>query len=426
MAIKLGVDFGTTRTVVACADRGNYPVISFTDELGDARDWFPSVVADQGGELIFGFDALAVTSDPACTVVRSFKRLLADSDAVPGRVVRIGATEITLGELVTRFLVALREAILYRSNVPRSAKENDGVLSAVVATPANAHGAQRLLTLDAFRRAGFDVVSLLNEPSAAGFEYSHRHRDTFSSKRENVVVYDLGGGTFDASLVRMRERTHEVLATAGLNRLGGDDFDEALARLVLAHPSLSSESHTPQRARALERVRDQCREAKERLNPSSKKITIDLEAALESGAPMRERTIAVSEFYEACLPLVERTVEAMTPVIARLEGEPIEESMADVAGIYVVGGGSELPIVARALRHSFGRRVHRSPYPSATRTFGVFREANAGGEITFDPIFVPGTELPISRFRPAHDAAWISCGAQRRPLPISRMHGRGR
>ena len=71
---------------------------------------------------------------------------------------------------------------------------------------------------------------MLNEPSAAGFEYTHRHRNTLTSKREHVVVYDLGGGTFDASLVRMSRPAHEVVATAGINRLGGDDFDDVLAR----------------------------------------------------------------------------------------------------------------------------------------------------------------------------------------------------
>jgi molecular chaperone DnaK (HSP70) len=423
--MKLGVDFGTTRTVVACADRGNYPVVSFHDERGDAHDWYPSVVAEHGGELSFGFDALARAEE--ATVTRSFKRLLADSMAVPNKSVQIGSVTLGLGELVERFLVGLRVALETQSNLGaerspagktrKKAQPSPEPFRSVVAVPANAHGAQRFLTLEAFRRAGFAPVAMLNEPSAAGFEYTHRHRGTLTSKRDHVVVYDLGGGTFDASLVRMRGNRHEVLATAGVNHLGGDDFDDVLVALVCDAAKLARAELD---VHAVERLVDQCRDAKERLNPSSRRITIDLEHVL--GSPHPEAIVEVARFYEACTPLVERSIEAMVPVMARLpyaaDGAPAPDTGAqdDIAGIYVVGGASELPIVARALRQRFGRRVHRSPYPSAaiaiglaiacddeagfeladrySRTFGVFREGAAGGEITLDPIFTSETCLP--------------------------------
>jgi len=461
--VRLGIDFGTTRTVVACADRGNYPVLSFVDDQGDAHDWIPSLVAEHEGELRFGFDAVAAAGDTSYTTVRSFKRLLADAQAAPGRTVRIGSTEIALDELITRFLVATREAIFTRSNLasegasgktskPAAGKGDkagrgkrgkrddasapEAELRSVVAVPANASSAQRLVTLDAFRRAGFNPIAMLNEPSAAGFEYTHRHRDTLTSRRDHVVVYDLGGGTFDASLVRMRGRHHEVLATGGVNRLGGDDFDAVLVDLVLARAGLTRGGLS---ARALERLADACRDAKERLNPSSKKLVIDLDEALAldggaaaSPAGSSPVLVAVADFYEACAPLVERSIDAMVPVMSRLDGAVGQGRAADraaeapagdgasldddIAGIYVVGGASELPIVARALRQRFGRRVHRSPYPSAaiaiglaiacdeaagfeladrySRTFGVFRERRAGAEITFDPIFTHDVALP--------------------------------
>jgi molecular chaperone DnaK (HSP70) len=415
--VRLGIDFGTTRTVVACADRGNYPVLTFCDDAGDAHDWFPSVVAERDGELRFGFDALATASDPSFTAVRSFKRLLADAQTGPGKTVQVGSLAIAIDELVTRFLVAMKEAVLTRSNLPDELREGgDEGLRSVVAVPANASGAQRFVTLDAFRRAGFEPVAMLNEPSAAGFEYTHRHRDTLTSRRDHVVVYDLGGGTFDASLVRMRGRTHEVMATAGVNQLGGDDFDDVLLDLVLARTTLARAAIEP---RALERLLDQCRDAKERLNPSSRKISIDLEAALGAEAPAAMAVVTVADFYAACMPLVTRSIDAMVPVMARLDGAATEDGDAaldEIAGIYVVGGASELPLVARALRERFGRRVHRSPYPSAaiaiglaiacddvagfelsdrySRTFGVFREGHAGAAITFDPIFTSDTALP--------------------------------
>jgi molecular chaperone DnaK (HSP70) len=436
--MNLGVDFGTTRTVVACADRGNYPIVSFFDAAGDAHDYFPSLVAEQRGALRFGFDAAAAASDPSTTVVRSFKRLLSDPSAVPSAPVRIGGVEIAIDALLEQFLAALRDALVSKSNlVFSSAGPSQGrglgvkdaaKIRSVVAVPANAFGAQRLVTLDAFRRAGFAPVAMLNEPSAAGFEYTHRHRDTLTSKRDHVVVYDLGGGTFDASLVRMSGALHEVLATAGVNELGGDDFDGVMLDLVLAKAKIAPRDLSE---RAVGRVLDQCQAAKEGLNPSSRKITIDLEHALE--APCAEAVISVADFYEACAPLVARSIDAMIPVMTRLEsassgalgsrdGGAVPD---DVAGIYVVGGASELPIVGRALRDRFGRRVHRSPYASAAiaiglaiacdddasarrlaladhyaRTFGVFREGAAGREITFDPIFAPGTPLPANDQEP--------------------------
>jgi molecular chaperone DnaK (HSP70) len=415
--VRLGIDFGTTRTVVACCDRGNYPVLGFQDEAGDSTDWFPSVVAERDGELRFGFDALAAASDPTWTLIRSFKRLLSGPRASPDAVVEIGSTRFTVIELLTRFLEAFRDAILTRSNRPKRFAKDDHLV-AVVATPANAHGTQRFITLDAFRRAGFEVIALLNEPSAAGFEYTHRHRSTLNSRREHIVVYDLGGGTFDASLVHMNGRHHDAVATAGQGHLGGDDFDLVLSQLVLTTLKLHRDD-LPRRALSL--LTDQCREAKERLNPNSRRIVIDLEGPLGAAAPMPELTLAVTDFYEASVPLVEETIEAMRPVMALL-GESGNEPLTEIAGIYVVGGASSLPVVARVLRERYGRRVHRSPYPSAaiamglaiavdedagfelsdrlSRHFGVFREGKSGKEVVFDPIFDRDTRVPASHESP--------------------------
>ena len=414
--MQLGIDFGTTRTVVAFADRGNYPVVDFVDHEGDASSAIPSMVAARDGELRFGFDALAALGDPSFTVMPSFKRLFASPTVGPSHAVHIGDTAVPLGTLLTGFFEYVRDAILKRTaRRSRSAHGKAAPLRAAVAVPANALGAQRLATLDAFRRAGFEVAVMLNEPSAAGFEYTHRHRATLSSRRDLVVVYDLGGGTFDASAVRMTGATHEVLATAGIPRLGGDDFDEVLARTALLELDTDLDlAALPTRTARL--LLAQCRDAKERLHPNSRKMVIDLDAALGKLAPKPEVVLPVADYYDACLPLVERTIDAMVPVMTRFEEEAREPDLEGVAGIYVVGGGSELPVVGRVLRERFGRRVHRSPYPSAAvaiglaiaadgamqfalvdryaRTFGVFRERAAGREVTFDAIFAPDTALP--------------------------------
>ncbi len=424
MAVHLGIDFGTTRTAVACADRGNHPVVTFTDAAGDAVPWIPTLVAvpvaERDGELRYGLDAAAVAGDPSFQLVRSFKRVLGSIQAGPEQTVRVGSRDVPAADLVAGFLGHVREALFTRSDLKRSLARVTAPLRAAVAVPASSHGAQRLVTLDAFRRAGFEPLAMLNEPSAAGFEYTHRHRDTLSSKRDLVVVYDLGGGTFDASLVRMTGKRHEVLATAGVAQLGGDDFDAVLAEVALRRVGLTLGALEP---RVAQRVLDLCRVAKESLGTASRKVTLDLEAALGADAPQPEVTLAVTDYYEACAPLVERTIDAMVPLMKRLGDEACDEAsapdLAEIAGVYVVGGASELPVVARTLRERFGRRVHRSPYPAAAvaiglsiaadsaagfelldryaRTFGVLREASGGSEITFDPIFVPDTELPSAR-----------------------------
>ena len=229
--LRLGIDFGTTRTVVAWCDRGNYPVVSFVDDAGDAFECFPSVVAEKDGELRFGFDAERVAKSPDWNVVRSFKRLL--NDPSPEATIQVGGTLVRMVDLLAGFFGALADALRSHSNIAR-ALSRKGPLETFVAAPANAHSTQRFICLDAFRRAGFEVLGLLNEPSAAGFEYTHRHRNTLTSKKDHVVVYDIGGGTFDVSLLRMSGPLHEVIATAGINRLGGDDFDTVLADLVLS------------------------------------------------------------------------------------------------------------------------------------------------------------------------------------------------
>ncbi len=453
MALNLGIDFGTTRTAIACADRGNHPVVTFSDTRGDAVPWIPTLVAERDGELRFGLEALAAAEEASFRVVRSFKRLLGDPRAAADRWVTVGGRAMLLGDLVAGFLEHVRDALLTRSDVRRSLPPVGSPIPAAIAVPANAHGAQRLLTLDAFRRAGFEARMMLNEPSAAGFEYTHRHRDTLSSRRDLVVVYDLGGGTFDASLVRVSGRRHEVLATAGISQLGGDDFDAVLAELVLARVQLRRGDLD---GGAAERLLDVCRAAKEALNPASRKVTVDLESALGRGAPRPEVTLPVTAYYEACAPLVERTIEAMLPLVETLREEAQAPGLAEVAGIYVVGGAAELPVVARTLRERFGRRVHRSPYPAAavaiglsiaadatsgyqlvdrySRTFGVFREAERGSEITFDPIFTPETELPDPRgahrertrtYRAAHNVGhfrFFECSAfDERGLPRGDM-----
>ena len=394
--MRLGIDFGTTHTVVALVDRGNYPVVSF-----DGAEAIPSLVAarHEDGALRFGAGAAAVRHQPGWSVLRSVKRLL--NDASPTTEVAVGPHAFPFAEILAGFFSQLHRDLVTSSNAGLAVDEP---LEAAVSVPANASTAQRFLTLDAFRRAGFDVKALLNEPSAAGLEYAHRYRNTLTSKREHVVVYDLGGGTFDASLVKMSGRAHEVVTTCGIRHLGGDDFDETILALILEKAGL--ERLDPEK-RAL--LLEECSRHKETVGPNTKRFLVDL-SAIGGGS----LSLPIEEIYLACEPLVEASLDA----VARLLDEPgAGVSWDEVASLYVVGGAGAFPPVGRRLKERFGeRRVKRSPYPHAataiglaayldaeegwelterlTRHFGVFREAERGGTVAFDLIFEKDTPLP--------------------------------
>jgi molecular chaperone DnaK (HSP70) len=396
--MRVGIDFGTTHTVAAIVDRGNYPVVSF-----DGVDTWPSLVAaNAAGDLRFGLDAAAVRHDAEWSVLRSFKHLF--NNAGPQSEVTLGGRTHRLSALLAGFLVQLKSDLLHRSNVYLEPGER---IETAISVPANASSAQRFLTLDAFNTAGFDVVVLLNEPSAAGFEYAHRYRSTITGKREYVVIYDLGGGTFDASLVKMTGRWNEVVTSEGIQRLGGDDFDEVILELVLDAAKLHDLD-----TRTRDLLREECTARKEAVGPNTRRFLVDLSAADQPpfSCPM-------DDVYAACAPLVDHTMEVLARVLRDPARDTSQVDWAEIAGLYTVGGSGGFPLVGRMLRKAFGeKRVKRSPHPFAataiglaafldkeagyalserfSRHFGVFREADSGEGVYFDPILPKDLSLP--------------------------------
>jgi molecular chaperone DnaK len=411
--MKLGVDFGTTRVVVAAVDRGNYPLLSFETPDGTA-DWFPALAAirstGSGFEYRFGWDAWRARPEPGWILLRSLKRYL--HDAGPETTLPFDGS-ILLTDLLTGMTEALREAILQRirSRAFGSRVSEDEPLEVMLGVPANANSNQRFLTIDAFRKAGFIVLGMVNEPSAASIEFIHSHKG-----KGKILVYDLGGGTFDASVVEASEGHHAVIACEGISQLGGDDFDFNLAELALGKGELYGLQMDQ-----LFRLLEECRLQKEALHPNSRKIALDLDHVREG---MGQVTVPVADFYGTCQPIVDQTI-ALTERLAAGQ---------EISALYVTGGASELPLIARSLKEHFGRKVLRSEYMrSATaiglaihaadvskhavremfhRHFGVWRESDSGHQVTFDCIFPRGTGLPGSgepplkaerTYRPVHN-----------------------
>jgi molecular chaperone DnaK (HSP70) len=253
-----------------------------------------------------------------------------------------------------------------------------------------------------------------------------------------LVVYDLGGGTFDSSVINLVERDHEILSSEGIAKLGGDDFDIVLLDLALKAGCVHSGDWVVSDA-TIVKLLEECRHKKESLHPNTRRITIDLGLGMEGAG---EVVVTVSEYYEECRPLIESTIEAMEHVMeksAREAGFDLRES-----SVYLVGGSSDLPLVARLLREKYGKQVRRSPYPHAataiglaiaadteagyklrerfTRHFGVWREWDDGRQIAFDPLFEKNTALPakgepplvrVRRYAPIHNVGhfrYLECG----------------
>jgi molecular chaperone DnaK (HSP70) len=435
--VKIGIDFGTTRVVVAAVDRGNYPLVNFETPDGHARDWFPPLIAVRGERRAYGWEAWRAQGQPGWSISRSLKRFL--RDAGPETRFEIGGQSFEIRQLMRELMEALRDQLREHSTLSDG---RSSPLEAMLGVPANANSNQRFLTTEAVRDAGFEVLGLLNEPSAAAVEFAHRDRADQKTRSESwLMVYDLGGGTFDASLIELGDDTHSIVASDGIPTVGGDDFDEILAELALTAAGVSFAGREGLSASEWFTLLEECREKKEALNPNTRKVSIDLERIRHN---WHEVSIAASVFYERCRPLIESTREVVNRLLAQHPQRPIDT-------LYVTGGGSELPPVARILREEFGRRVRRSAYMrSATaiglairadtqsgfvlrdqfmRNFGLWREADEGHSVAFDLIFPRGTPLPgpkqlplrsVRSYHPAHNIGHF------RYLECARLAGDGR
>ncbi len=419
--MRLGIDFGTTRTVVAAAVDGRYPVAVFETPRGFA-EFVPGLAVRGHGELTLGWDAAADISSASEAIIRSIKREA--GGRLPDERLRDLGIDRTALELTADYLRFLRRMLIERSNLELDELEP---LETMVAVPANASTSQRYLTVEAFNRAGFRVLGLINEPTAAAIEYAHNHLTVLGkrSPKRYVVVYDLGGGTFDTSAVSLVDRRFDLIATEGIGRLGGEDFDAVILELALAAARIDPASLAPvQHAHLLEI----CRETKEALSPGSRKLSLDFGACLEG---MDLVTLEMAAVNEACMPLVLRTLELLERILASVAEHGHDPHNArELGGVYLVGGGTGFPLVGKLLRERYKRKVLIAPHPHAatavglaiaadpeaqifvreavTRHFGVWREGEAGRNKIFDPIISKGL-LPDDdglsverRYRPVH------------------------
>jgi molecular chaperone DnaK len=339
----VGIDLGTTNSLVAVLDDAGPRVLP--DPETGAR-LLPSAVAFlPGDEVRVGEAARALAAERPFDAILSVKRFMGLGLEHVSEEDRRRYRFVEGGEGVVRFRAGGRELtppevsayVLRELKRWAEADLGEPVTKAVITVPAYFNDSQRQATKDAGRLAGLQVLRLVNEPTAASLAYGLNQRT-----EGTIAVYDLGGGTFDISILKLRGGVFEVLATNGDTRLGGDDFDALLAELLLAE--------LPEGLRAHPQVRAQVRAMAERTKCTlSDRPEAELELTLPNGRPVR-RTVTRDEFGTLVRDLVERT------------GRPCRQALkdaglgaADVEEVVAVGGSTRVPIVRRYMEALFGR-----------------------------------------------------------------------
>ncbi|SAI71789.1 chaperone protein [Bordetella ansorpii] len=363
--LAVGIDLGTTHSLVAAVRSSVAEVLN--DDAG--RPLLPSAVQYlPGGRAITGYDALAQqANDPANTVVsvkRFMGRTLAEAQAsgapyefidAPGMVrVRTVQGDLSPVEVSAQILAVLRqraEDVL-----------GDDLVGAVITVPAYFDDAQRQATRDAARLAGLNVLRLLNEPTAAAIAYG------LDNAAEGVyAVYDLGGGTFDVSILRLTRGVFEVIATGGDTALGGDDFDSLIVERVLAGQP-AAQAADAQGARAdRRRLLVAARAAREALS-SQEQARLDV--TLADGTAVAY-DLSRAQFEEWARELVERTLDSARRALRDAGLAP-----ADVRGVVMVGGATRMPVVRRAVGELFGTEPLVDLDPDQVVALGAALQAN--------------------------------------------------
>ena len=349
-----GIDLGTTNSLIGVYESG-FPTL-LADPDGNRLT--PSVIhyaAD--GSILVGRDALRMQGLHPTNTISSVKRLIGRRFGDEGTEGLSGAkgTPVTLpinGRDMTPEEVSSQ--ILKRLKTIAEDRLGTEVIRAVITVPAYFNDAQRAATRKAGELAGFSVERILSEPTAAALAYG---LDKISD-RSKVAVYDLGGGTFDLSILQLDNGVFEVLSTHGDTRLGGDDLDEAIAGLLARKAGLD----TPSPEAAI-RLREAAREAKERLS-SEESLTLRL--PFLTGEKSLEIPITRAEMERVCEPIIRRT---RAHCLRSLEDAGLNAT--DLDQIILVGGSTRIPLVRRLVQEIFGREPNLSQHPDEAVALGA-------------------------------------------------------
>ena len=357
MAKTIGIDLGTTNSCVAVIEGGEPVVIANAE---GARTT-PSVVAfSKTGERMIGQVAKRQAITNPDRTISSIKREMGTDHKVT-----IDGKHYTPQEISAMILQKLK--------ADAEAYLGEPVTSAVITVPAYFTDAQRQATKDAGKIAGLDVKRIINEPTAAALSYGIDKEED-----QKIMVYDLGGGTFDVSIIEMGDGVQEVLATAGNNRLGGDDFDKRIMDWIVGSFKVSDGIDLSGDKMAMQRIKEAAEKAKIELSGmTSASINLPFITADASGPKHLDLTLSRAKFNELTADLVEST---MGPVRQALSDSGL--SINEINKVLMVGGSSRIPAVQEAVKKLIGKEPFKGINPDECVAIGAALQAGVlGGEV---------------------------------------------
>ena len=355
MSKIIGIDLGTTNSAVAVLE-GTEPKIIANPEGNRTT---PSVVSFKNGEIIVGDAAKRQAVTNPDTVI-SIKSKMGTSEKVSANGKEYTPQEISA--MILQYLKGYAEEYL-----------GEKVTKAVITVPAYFNDAQRQATKDAGKIAGLEVERIVNEPTAAALAYGLDKTD----KEEKILVFDLGGGTFDVSILELGDGVFDVLATAGDNKLGGDDFDQKIIDYMVEEFKKENGIDLSTDKMALQRLKDAAEKAKKDLSGvTSTQISLPFITAGEAGPLHLEMTLTRAKFDDLTRDLIERT---KTPVRQALSDAGL--SLSDIDEVILVGGSTRIPAVVEAVKAETGKEPNKSVNPDEVVAMGA---AIQGGVITGD------------------------------------------
>ena len=357
MAKTIGIDLGTTNSCVAVIEGGEPVVIANAE---GARTT-PSVVAfSKDGERMVGQVAKRQAIPNPDRTVASIKREMGTAHKVT-----IDGKSYTPQEISAMILQKLKS--------DAEAYLGETVTQAVITVPAYFTDAQRQATKDAGKIAGLDVKRIINEPTAAALSYG-----VDKEKDQKVMVYDLGGGTFDVSIIEMGDGVQEVLATAGNNRLGGDDFDKRIIDWMVASFKTETGIDLSQDKVAMQRLKEAAEKSKIELSGvTTSNINLPFITADQTGPKHLDLTLTRAKFDELTSDLVEAT---MGPVRSALQDSGLQIGQIDK--VLMVGGSSRIPAVQDAVKKLIGKEPFKGINPDECVAIGAAIQAGVlGGEV---------------------------------------------
>ena len=356
MAKIIGIDLGTTNSCVSVMEGGEAKVIANPEGLRTT----PSVVAFKDGEIQVGEVARRQAATNPNTI-SSIKREMGTNYKVDVNGKKYTPQEISA--MILQNLKATAEAYL-----------GEKVTEAVITVPAYFNDSQRQATKDAGKIAGLDVKRIINEPTAAALAYGVDKKE----KEQTILVYDLGGGTFDVSILQLADGTFEVLSTAGNNRLGGDDFDNAVAKYLIEEFKKSEGVDLSKQRMSAYRVKEAAEKAKKELSGITKTdINLPFIGVNANGEPVHMSTsLTRAKFDELTRDLVNSTVTAVRQALkdAKLTANDLDQ-------VLLVGGSSRIPAVQELVRRELGKEPNRSINPDEVVAMGA---AIQGGVLSGD------------------------------------------